>query len=279
MAIGDEVVSILPPGLGETAFPPEALLAEMDSAGVGAALILQAPFYGDHNEYAAHAVEHNARRLAAALGVDPWQSGASQTVTEQVQGSQFVAVKIEFSEATGVTGTRPEARLDDPSIGWLWDVLAERRKPVVLDLGAVGSGSYQTEAIRGVAIRHPALRIVIAHLGQPSPFLDTNREAWQVWLEQLELGRLSNVWFDTASLPAYFAHEGFPWPGVGRTLIQAARSIGLDKLLWGTDLPSALLGGTYRQHLEAYELHLAGFGQAERDGVLGDNAREVFGGW
>jgi hypothetical protein len=118
---------------------------------------------------------------------------------------------LECSEATGLIGIHPGAKLDAPGIGWLWDELECHNLVLVLDLGAVGSASYQTGAVRMIADNHPRLKIIIAHLAQPSPRMEFNPQLQQLWQEQINLGYLSNVWFDCAALPVYFPDEDYPF--------------------------------------------------------------------
>ena len=77
---------------------------------------------------------------------------------------------------------------------------------LALDLGAVASRSYQTDTVR----------IVVAHLGQPNPMVETDPELWEIWLKQIDLGKLNNAWLDNAALPAYLSNEGYPYPSAAR---------------------------------------------------------------
>ena len=86
----------------------------------------------------------------------------------------------------------------------------------VLDLGAVASRSYQTDAVHIIA--HPNLRIVVAHLGQPNPMVETDRPR-----------QVKNVWLDNAALPAYLSNEGYPYPGAARYIRIAIGRIGPNK--------------------------------------------------
>ena len=77
-------------------------------------------------------------------------------------------------------GLHPDAKLDMLNIAWLWEELERRRLVLTLDLGAIGSCSYQTGAVRAIAEGHPDLRIVIAHLGQPNPSAEADVERWEL---------------------------------------------------------------------------------------------------
>ena len=51
---------------------------------------------------------------------------------------------------------------------WLWEAMEAGGKTVSFDLGRPGDGSYQTDQIAAIAKRHPGLKIVLCHMGQPS---------------------------------------------------------------------------------------------------------------
>lgn len=95
-----------------------------------------------------------------------------------------------------------------------------------------------------------------------------------LWVEQIELGTLPNVYFDTAALPVYFPDEMFPWPSAGRYLREAIERVGADKIMWGSDVPGLLGRGTYEQLLACVRDALR---EDERPAVLGGNASRVFG--
>jgi len=270
------VIQAWPPLCADTRHTPEMLLAHMDWVGVDRAVLLQGPFYGEYNTYVQEAVERFPGRFIGAAYFDPWAENADEHFGRILDSQVFRAVKLECSETTGLYGIHPRARLDDVDIAWLWTALEERGLVLALDLGRVGSRSYQTKAVRRIAERHEGLRIVIAHLGQPSTALDEDVGKRRLWEEQIDLGKRPNVWFDTASLPAYFVSERYPFPSTGRYLRAAIERIGPDKILWGTDVPGLLAHATYRQLFDMAEDHLAFLSTEERAGIMGGNALGVY---
>lgn len=276
--IGEEVIQLLPPLCAETVFMPEMLIAHLDWAGVDQAVLLQGPFYGECNAYALAALARYPTRLLAAAYVDPWAPESRRHFAQTMEQANFCAIKLECSVALGLCGLYPQAALADLALEWLWAELVRRALVLVLDLGAVGSRSYQTAAVRTIAEKHPTLKIVIAHLGQPTPQAEADPACWQLWREQIDLGRLPNVWFDTAALPAYLPQEMFPYPSAARYLQLALDWIGPAKILWGTDAPGLLHHATYPQLLRLGQLHTQGLSPADQTLVLGGNAAQVFGG-
>ncbi len=285
ITVGAQSRQLLPPFNARVEHTPEMLIAHMDWAGVDKAVLLQGPFYGECNAYVAEAAARYPSRLIAAAYIDPWSENSRRVFDDTLADPVFRAVKLECSVATGLFGLHPTASLAAPELAWLWDELERRDLVLVLDLGAIDSRSYQTAAVRAIAAAHPALRVVVAHLGQPNPTLETDERLRALWLDQLDLGRLPNVWFDCAALPAYthpsagagVSAEGFPFTSVARYLREAAERLGPAKIMWGTDLPSLFAHATYRQLLDWARPPLAGFSLAEQDLILGGTAQTVYG--
>lgn len=277
VAVGNDEIQALPPLAETTSFTYEKLIAHLDWAGVDQAVLLQGSFYGECNDYIIEAVTQYPDRFIGAGYIDPWAAEARRTSHEVLGSPVFRAVKIEFSEATGLAGIYPQARLDDPAIDWLCKELQSRGKVLVLDLGAVGSRSYQTEAVRSIAEQNAGLKVVIAHLGQPTPEVEADVDLWRLWKSQIALGHLANVWFDSAALPAYVTHESYPYPTTGHYFRMAIELIGAGKVMWGSDIPGLLVHGTYRQIVEIARLHTAFLSDEEQKKILSGNAACVYG--
>jgi predicted TIM-barrel fold metal-dependent hydrolase len=114
-------------------------------------------------------------------------------------------------------------------------------------------------------------------LGQPTVQAEKDPALWAQWQEQIELGLLSNVWFDSAALIAYLPHEEYPYPTAARYLRLAIERIGAEHIMWGTDQPGTLTHLTYRQYAALAKKHLAFLSAREQALVLGENALQVYG--
>ena len=163
MLVGSDEIQLMPAHNEETVYSAEMLLANMDWAGVERAVLLQGPFYGECNAYAQDAARRYPDRLQAVAYLDPWRDGLR---AQWAAVGSFAAVKMECSVKTGLCGLYSRARLDDPGLRWLWDVLEESGKVLVLDLGHIGGEAYQTAAVREIAVGHEGLRVVsLVHYG------------------------------------------------------------------------------------------------------------------
>ncbi len=275
---GHEIIQLLPPLMEKTAFPPEALLANMDWAGVDKAVLLQGPFYGEANDYLARAVRQWPDRFIGAGHVDPCADDAQDMFRRCVEEHGFHILKFEMSVGTGLVGLHPELRIDGEAMAWIWEEAERRGLVVTLDLGAVGSASYQTQAVRTVLERHPHVRIVICHLAQPPISNKDDAQLDRLWQEQLQLARHPNVWFDLSALPAYASTvEDYPYPLARHYIRRAVEMVGADKLMWGTDAPGLLGHATYPQLLNYLARHCDFLSPGATAKVLGETARGVYG--
>ena len=123
----------------------------MNWAGVDKAVLLQGPFYGDQNAVVLDAVTRFPDRFIGAAYFDPWDDNPGKKLGEILSAGKFRALKLECTEPTGLCGIHPDARLDDPRLAPLWDQLEASGLVLVVDLGTVGTRSYQTAAIRMIA--------------------------------------------------------------------------------------------------------------------------------
>jgi hypothetical protein len=150
---GGAPVQHVTPFRRETTFPPDVLIAQMDWAGVDKAVLLQGSFHGESN--ASVAVVARYPGALHRCGVDPRAPDAQASFAQLTSAGGFGVLKLEMSVGWGFTGLYPDLRLDEPGLAWLWPMAAQHGVIVVLDLGAVGSASYQTEAVAIVAPTPP----------------------------------------------------------------------------------------------------------------------------
>src|SRR5262245_36727051 len=133
-------------------FTIEKLVALMDEAGVGRAVIVPPSWTGDRNDYALEA----ARRYPGRFGVmgrlalrDP--SAATRLPSWRSQ-SGMLGVRLTF------LGKDAEM-LSDGSAEWFWPAAEKAGVPVMFL--AVEQGAYFSR----VAERHPGLQLIVDHMG------------------------------------------------------------------------------------------------------------------
>ncbi|MDB5075571.1 MAG: amidohydrolase [Chloroflexi bacterium] len=252
------------------------LLEHMAWAGVERAVLLQGPFYGEANNFVADAVRQWPTRFVGAAHLDPCAPSARRKFLHLKDRLGFRIFKFEMSVGTGLVGLYPNLRLDGPEMTWIWEVAEEEGLVITLDLGSAGSASYQTAGVATMVERHPHLRVVIAHLGQPPVSQRADRQLDREWEQQLRLAEYPNVWLDLAGLPAYAAGEDYPFPSLAPYLRRAVELVGAHKLMWGTDLPALMRFGTYPQLLQCIMTHFAYLTADQQAQIFGGTAMQVY---
>ena len=148
---------------------------------------------------------------------------------------------------------------NDPLLDGVWGLLAEAGIPVVTHCGSGPvPGRYTGPApIAALLARHPALRLVVAHLGMPeySQFLDLTE-------------RHAGVMLDTTLAFTDFTENAAPFP---RAELPRLAALG-DRVLLGTDFPN--IPHAYPDALEALER--VGLSTQWLRAVCHDNAAGLF---
>ena len=184
-----------------------------------------------------------------------------------VRKEQFCAIKLECSDSDGLCRIHSGASLDDSKLDWLWPAIRDAGLTLTLDLGSIGSCSYQTHNVRAIAEHYPDLRVVIAHLAQPRPAIDIDSSSSVAWNEQIDLGYMPNVWFDIFALPMYVAPEPYPFSMVRRYIKSVIERLGPEKVLFGTNTPGMLIHATYPQFLAATRDHISFLSRSDQEMV------------
>lgn len=263
-----EVVDMIPPGLGETAFTAETCHDFLISAGVEKAVLLQGSFYGFQNEYAVEAVEKYPDMFVAAGTFDPFAVYADQIYDRLTCEMHVRAMKFEVSTGCGFMSYHGMFDLVEALDG-IAGKCQKNGQTLVLDIGSPGMPSFQPEAVAVLARKYPELKIVVCHLLAPT------RKDGDELRRSLAVLALPNVYFDLAAVPFNVQPEGYPYP-TGLDYIRAARDIvGFGQIMWGTDLPSVLWKAEYHQ-LMNYIIESGIFTEEEQDAVFYKNAFEVY---
>ena len=260
---------ILPPEFGEYSAPPEALLGVMDAHGVEKAVLLQGNYFGFQNLYTWEAVRTWPERFAGAASYDPFSLQADKIKAHLFDQLGFRIVKFEVSSGSGLMANHPALDLDGEVMHREYRYAADRDLIFVIDIGKPRSVSWQADALARAIARYPSMRFVVCHL--LSPQLGDGE------LLRRSLGKLAlpNVWFDLAALCLNSKPEAYPYPTAQGYVKDAADIVGADRLLWGSDMPSAMTRDTYRHFIDFIALHPGLSGQDKKK-ILYDNAEGLF---
>ncbi|MDP6112674.1 MAG: amidohydrolase family protein [Planctomycetota bacterium] len=218
--------------------PVEALVGQMDAAGIDKAILVQ---YGGQfdNTYEKEVCERYPGKFAPWGMVDTSSPDAARLFKEAVERDGMVGFRVPAG-ARSVNG--------DP---WdMWKTLEQH------DVVASLSGSrdnYGTPETAELIERHPGIRFRIEHLGHPQLDEDAPFPKFQ---KVLDLARFSNVVINYSGLYGA-SKEGFPYKDIEHFLKMIYDAFGPHRIMWGSDFPPVCMRETVAMNLELFK---EGFG-------------------
>ncbi len=263
------VVRMIPEEFQSDCVTPEQLLKVMDENHVERSVLLQGNFYGYQNYYTYEAVQKYPNRFAGACSYDPYSRDLNAIRSHLFHELGFRIVKFEISTGSGLMAIHPDFRLDGPRMEEACRYADDHGHVVVIDIGKCGSDSWQIEGLGKLIRRHPGMKFAACHLLAPSS-QDQQKLRWA--LEQL---CAPNLWFDISSVVHNCRPDAYPYPKAREMLQIAKELVGAEKLMFGTDFPSALKEDTY-DHYVSYIDDSDLFTEGEKDRLFYENARKVY---
>ena len=230
----------------------DRLIAAMDEAGVGRAVLVPPSWEGDRNDLAFQAVADHPGRFAIMGRIDVGDPGNAARLPDWTSQPGMLGARVTF--------LMPEQRrwLADGTADWLW-AAAERSGVPLMVLPP-----DQLPAIDRAAERHPDLRLVIDHLALTSTRRDDEAMAA---LEQLyPLARHPNVAVKASALPCY-STEPYPFRNLHDHIRRVVDAFGPSRVFWGTDL--SRLRCSYREAITLFTEELPFLSEADKRLIMG----------
>jgi L-fuconolactonase len=248
-------------------FGPDDLDAAAGPQGFGQTIAVQAVSSAEETEELLD-VAATSGRVAGVVG---WVDLAGPEVAETL------AALRARPGGRALVGVRHQVH-DEPDPEWLLRDDVGRGLAAVAAAGLVYDllvRERELPAARAVARRLPELTLVVDHLAKPR-IRDGAVEPWAG--ELAALARQSNVACKVSGLVTEADWDAWTPGQLVPYVHHAAEVFGPDRLLFGSDWPVCLLAAGYAEVVEATveALDRAGLGPAERDGVLGANARRLY---
>jgi predicted TIM-barrel fold metal-dependent hydrolase len=242
----------LPPHRPVSVFSKDELLAEMDAAGVQAALIHPPGWDPGSDRLALEAAREHPDRLAV-LGKVPLDRPESRALIEG------------WTRQPGMLGLRfvflqPHQKSwpTDGTIDWLWPAAERAGVPVAL------LAADFLPLVGQVAERHPGLKLIIDHLGRPHRTKD--EAAWANLSELLALAKHPNVAVKATGAPSY-SSEPYPYRNIHSHLRRLHEAFGPEHLFWGTDITR--MPCTWRQCVTLFTEELPWLTARDKELIMG----------
>jgi predicted TIM-barrel fold metal-dependent hydrolase len=265
----------MPDFMADSCYPAETLLKCMDNLGIEKSIIMQSPSL-PINVDVIQAVHSHPERLKGAMIIEPRDEKCLKEI-EALHGRGLTVLKFEMSTGLGYSHPNmyPDLKFDSPLFQMIWAKADELGITITIDPGLIGSPGYQVAELNRMVQEFPQLRFVICHLGFPSADLKGDSIKYERWKEMTGLAKFANVWFDFSALPALFSQEDFPFPSAAMFLRKFMSEFGVNKAIWGSDVPGTLCYATYAQLSDAFE-KCSLFTEKEKDLLFFQNAQQAY---
>ena len=238
----------------------EMMLSEMDAAGVDRAVIAPPVWEGVRNDYALAAAQRYPDRFAVMGRVDLNDPASRDLLPTWLEQPGMLGLRYNLSRPL-IRPLLTEGRLD-----WLWRTAEKAGIPIMLF-------ARQTDLhiVRGIAERHPALKLVIDHFAltggkEANPFRDFDK--------LLELAASPNIAVKASCLPLY-ATDPYPFRSLHPYVRRVFDAYGPKRMFWGSDL--SRLPCTYRESVTMFTEEMPWLGAEDLDWVMGRGLCEWIG--
>jgi predicted TIM-barrel fold metal-dependent hydrolase len=260
MFLGEEV-QMLPPFMIDGHNTAEVFLSNMNYAQVQAAVVVQEFIDGIQNKYLKWVQEHYGDRFFVCGMADYLRPEFFAQADDLIRKKQFRGMAIPGHRL--ITDTQ-RVFLNSDEMMRMFHLMEQLG--VLLSITLI-DGDHQVGELREVIQECPRLKVVIGHFGMPVA------EGWE---SQLRLCLNENVYMESGGITWLYNSEFYPFPTAIKVIRQAIDTVGVGKLMWGSDYPRTITAITYRMSYDFISKSTL-LTDDEKAAFLGANAERLYG--
>lgn len=245
-----EVRQMLPPFMIDGRNTAEVFLSNMDYAQVHGAVVVQEVIDGNQNNY----LEGVQKRFGNRFFCMGMVSEGTEDEVAKLFARGFRGVAI------------PGHRLHTSLTEWIPMFRKMEQLGMILDL-CLHEDNHQLPEVEEVIKACPQLTIAIGHFGMVTT---------PNWLDQVKLASHKNVYVESGGITWLFNSEFYPYPSAMEAIRLAADTVGIEKLMWGSDYPRTITAITYKMSYD-FVLKSDLLTDDEKRSFLGENAMKLYG--
>lgn len=271
--IGNEEIQFLPPEMTDCSCRIEVMQTYEKLFGFDKVVLLQTPCYGEQYEYINDIIAKNPGKYVT-VGIPNPQVKESYLETAKLCLGRYKYKGLKFES--------PDIPFDmlAPENQFVFEEIMKYNAFFMVDLGwGDGPNDFPIQDLLEVARRYPDLKMMIPHMGVSrlwDPKEKENLDSLKKTLSILNYNQ--NVYFDCSGIPmlATRAGESYPWPLMTDVLKTAKAEGAIDRVMWGSDMPTVLVACTYRQHIDCVINYCDFLTDEELENLLGKTANRVW---
>ena len=231
----------------------QKLLALMDEAGVDRACLVPPSLDGDRNDLCLAAARAYPDRFRVMGRIFLDKPGGPERLAAMKREPHMAGVRLTFHR----DNDRP--LIDNGAADWFWPEAERLQMPVMLH------APERLAAIGEIARRHPALTLIVDHMGFARETMDEETKAGADRL--LALAQYPNVAVKVSAAPCYSSQD-YPFRNIHDAIRRIVSGFGAKRCFWGSDFSRLPKTSTYRQAVTMFTEEL-GLPQSDLEWVMG----------
>lgn len=239
---------MLPPFMIDGRNTAEIFLSNMDYAQVSAAVVVQEVIDGNQNNYLTQ-VQHQWPERFFCMAI---ATTADEACAALKTGLRGIAV--------------PNHRLKIPTAELMPMFKYMEQNGMVLSI-CLDDDMRQIGEMGEAIEECPRLKVAIGHFGMPTT---------QSFEQQIRLAlKGDNIMIESGGITWLYNSEFYPFNSAVRSIRRAADTVGIDRLMWGSDYPRTITAITYRMSYD-FILKSEEMTDDEKAAFLGGNAKDFY---
>lgn len=273
----DYYVQFLPPSLQDMHCPAEALVTQMDYAGIDTAVLQNDHIYGDLAEYFAEAIAQYPDRFIGLANVDEAFAYRDEQIEKLHHSVSTLNMSGLYYTLSGFFRNGYSEFFNAPSYYPFWDAVARLNIPVFwVFLGDSPAGGFKEEMalFRSWLERYPQIPSILVH-GVPTALFADDDDRVVLPNYMREILTQFPVYSEVLYPIAWGGRTEYPYTRAQNHIRALYDELGPDHLIWGSDMPNVERYCTYRQTM-SYMDHCEFLDPTDRQKILGGNLRTLF---
>jgi predicted TIM-barrel fold metal-dependent hydrolase len=259
---------------------PEKMLALMQYAGVGKAMLHNAHMYGMLNDYLGEVIRRFPGKFAGTVQIHEADCDREDQIRELKRAVEDLKLTALHFQIEGFFRHDFRDTFDDPKFDVFWEEVRRLAIPVLWNIRPLGvprERNYVEQVARlgRWAKRWKNIPSVFTHGVHVGLLMDEGGRV-VIPAEMWETLELPNMHLELLFPVMQGARWDYPFPEAQELIRAFHKRLGASKMLWGSDYPTSERAATYPQSLDYVRKHCTFLSASDKDQILCGTAARLY---